>query len=534
MKKLILPFLLLISITTYSQQKAALKKVTVYPRGAVLEHNAKLNLKKGTQTVVLRGLATNIDVGSLLIEVDGYVNVLSHKYLPIYKPTVQKPDAISEVKITHLQKKIARLNKQIKIVQEQIAFEKKSMDIVTANPKTVGETAMNVNALSSYVDLYKDQAYKSQSKIILLNEKQEYYSDSINIYNEKIDKLENDKLAKAEIDSLKNTGCLELQLNAQQDVLSQLKFSYFSNQASWNASYDIMGENIDQALKVRYKANIFQSSGLDWNNIKVSVSTSQPNRSNNQPMLSAWYLDVYKGFTKNNEGLYNSEGATNFIPSFGENNVPFEINMFEQSGINISFDAEMTYTIPSDNNQYIVTLKTLSVPCIYKYYTVPKLDKDVFLLAEIQDFEQYNFLPGEAQVFLEGKFTGKTLLDPFVTADNINLSLGRDNNVLVKRERSKKVEKTKFLDGNKIDQFKYTILVKNNRAKDINIIIKDQFPISNNEKIIITDKDHSSDGNINDTNGVVTWIEKIGSTKSETVSISYTISRPKNMVIPGL
>ena len=534
MKKLILPLFLLFSITTFSQQKALLKKVTVFPRGVILEHSAKLSLKKGMQTIILRGLATNIDVSSIIVEVDGYVNVLSQKFLPVYKPQETKPDAITENKIKAYEVKIKQLNKKIKTVQDQMAFEKKSMDLITANPKTVGETAMNVTALSDYVLLYKDQAYKSQDKIISLNDKQELYSDSIKIYLEKIDKLENDKLAKAEIDSLKNTGCLELQLNAPQDVSSLLNFSYFSNQASWNASYDVMSEGIEQNLKVKYKANIFQNTGLDWKNIKVSVSTSQPNRSNNQPMLSAWYLDVYKGYSKSSEGLYNSVGATNSIPSFGEINTIGEINMLEQTGLNISFDANMNYSIPTDNLQYIVPLKEFTVKCAYKYYTVPKLDASVFLLAEIQNFEQYNFLPGEAQVFFEGKFTGKTLLDPFSTGESINLSLGRDNNIVVKREKSKLSEKTKFFGDTKMDEYKYSIVVKNNRQKEIDIIIKDQFPLTTNEKIVITDKEHSSGGTINEANGVVTWIEKIGKIKSESVSISYKVTRPTSMVIPGL
>lgn len=533
MKKIILPCLFLFCITAIAQQKAPLKKVTVYPRGAVLEHSTKINLKKGTQTIVLSGLSTDIDVSSLLVGIDNYVNVLSQKYMREYNPIAKKPDAITEKKILAYQKQILKLNKDRNVLKHQIDIENKSMEMILSNPKTVGQTAMNVNALSSYVVLYKDQAYKSQSKVISLNEKQEILNDSINKINEKINSLEEDKIAKAEKDSLKNTGYLELQLNAPQDVISQLDFSYYSIKASWNASYDIMGENIDQPLKVKYKANIFQNSGLDWKNIKISVSTSQPNRSNSQPMLSAWYLDVYKGYARSSEGLYNSVGAMNSIPSFGEKNVIDEISI-ANTGLNISFDADANYTIPSDNNQYIVLLKTFDLPCIYKYYTVPKLDASVFLLAEIQNFEQYNFLPGEAQVFLEGKFTGKTLLDPFVTTDNINLSLGRDNNIVVKREKFLLDEKTKFFEGNKIDHYKYNILVKNNSNKEITIIIKDQYPLTTNEKIIITERENSKGGSINEANGVVTWIETIGKTGRKDVSLSYKVTRPKNMVIAGL
>ena len=536
MKNVMLTFFLFFTVFAQAQQKASLKKVTVYPRGAVLEHAARVNLKKGTQTVVLRGIASDIDISSLMIEIDGYVNVLSHKYLREFKTGARKPDVTIEQKTMLMQKQVERMQKEVKSIQQQIAIENKTIDIILTHPKSSGETHMNVNALSGYVALYKDQAYKSQLKVSQLTEKQEILNDSINKLNEKMEALAEDPVYKIiEADSVKNAGYLELQLNAQSDVVSQINFTYFSNNASWKASYDVLGESVDKPLTIKYKANIFQSTGLDWNNVKISVSTSQPNRSNNQPMLSAWYLDVYKGYQLSGEGLYNQIGVTNSIPSFSYNSTPvFEFNMMEQTGINISFDSDMRYSIPSDNQQYIVSLKTIEVPCTYKYYAVPKLDKDVFLLAEIADFEQYNFLPGEAQVFLGGKFTGKTLLDPLVTTDGINISMGRDQNIVVKRERVKLEEKTKFLEGNKIDHFKYNIFVKNNSVKEITIIVKDQYPLTVNKDISVQDKEHTGGGVLNDANGVVTWIETIKPTKSKEMSLTYKVSRPKDMVIAGL
>jgi len=535
MKKIILPFLLLMYLTSTAQQSAPLKKITVYPTGAVLEHKANVNLKKGTQTITLRGLAADIDAASMLIEIDGYVNVLSHKYMRDYKPkSLLKMDAVTEEKIAQLEKNKIKISKEISALQHQISIENKSIEMILNKQNLVAEKEMNVNALSGYVSLYKDEAYKSQAKVIQLTGKQDALNDSIVKINKKITTLRDERTEKVETDSLRTLGNLEIQLYAPQEVSAMLEFSYYAPQARWNPSYDILGETVEKPLRIKYKANIFQNTGIDWNNVKVSVSTAQPNLSNTQPMLSAWYLDVYKGYQRSSEGLYNSNGAMNSIPSFGVSELRTEISMIENTGLNISFDSEMTYSIPSDNKQQIVLLKTLEVNCIYKYYTVPKLDKDVFLLAEIQDFEQYNFLPGEAQVFLEGKNTGKTLLDPFTTTGSINLSMGRDKNVVVKRERYKLEEKVRFVDLNKEENYNYKIIVKNNKAKDITIIIKDQYPLSQNEKIVISEKEHSKGGELNEGNGVVTWIETIGKMQSREVSIGYKVTRPKNMVVPGL
>lgn len=535
MKKLFLPLALLICFSVNAQQKAPLRKVTVYPKGAVLEHRVSLTLKKGIQTVTLRGLATDTDAAGMMFEIDNYVSVLSHKYMRDYKPgSKPRPDATTDEKVAQLEKNKAKLSKEIASLQHQVQIENKSIEMILSKPQTSVEASTNVNALSGYVALYKDQAYKSHAKILQLNEKQETLNDSIAKINKKITELREGDKWKFEYDTLRTMGNLELQLYAPQEVTAQLDFSYYSPNAEWKASYDILAENIEKPLKVKYKANIRQATGIDWSNVKISVSTSQPNRSNNQPMLSAWYLDVYKDYQVSSEGIYNSVGSMNSIPSFGVSTERTEINILEQNGINISFDADMSYSIPCDNNIQIVMLKTLDVDCIYKYYTVPKLDKSVFLLAEINDFEQYYFLPGEAQVFFGGTNTGKTLLDPFTTFGSINLSLGRDENVVVKREKFKVDEKKNVLEGSRTDEYKYKIIIKNNKAKDVFIIIKDQYPLTTNDKIKISDQVHSDGGTLNPGNGVVTWVETIGKMQSKEVTISYKVTRPKNMVIPGL
>ena len=191
----------------------------------------------------------------------------------------------------------------------------------------------------------------------------------------------------------------------------------------------------------------------------------------------------------------------------------------------------MLYSVPTDGKLHSVLIQTLNVPCTYKHYTVPKLDKDVFLLAELEDFEAFNFLPGEAQVFLEGKFTGKTLIDPFVTTESMNISLGRDKAVVVKREGVKDQQSKNFLGTTRTDNYEYKITLKNNRNKAIDLIVKDQYPLSNNAQITVERKGHSKDGSVNEDNGVVTWIEALKAKSSKELKISYSITRPKDWQI---
>ncbi len=71
----------------------------------------------------------------------------------------------------------------------------------------------------------------------------------------------------------------------------------------------------------------------------------------------------------------------------------------------------MAYSVKSDSKNHVVELTTYDVPAFYEYYCVPKVDKDAFLLGYITNWEQYNLLEGEANIFFEDTYIGKSILD---------------------------------------------------------------------------------------------------------------------------
>jgi hypothetical protein len=89
--------------------------------------------------------------------------------------------------------------------------------------------------------------------------------------------------------------------------------------------------------------------------------------------------------------------------------------------------------VPADGKQYLVEIDQVTTEAKYQYYAAPKLSTDVFLTARITDWTKYNFLSGEANLFFEGTFIGKSKLDTRAANDTLSLSLGVDKNIVVKR-----------------------------------------------------------------------------------------------------
>ncbi|MFT3678775.1 MAG: mucoidy inhibitor MuiA family protein [Ferruginibacter sp.] len=198
--------------------------------------------------------------------------------------------------------------------------------------------------------------------------------------------------------------------------------------------------------------------------------------------------------------------------------------------LDVTFDIDLPYDVPTNGKAQTAVLKEYEVPAKFKFYAVPKLDKEVFLLAEVADWEKLNLLPGEANIIFEGTYIGKSFIDPSSTQDTLNLTMGRDKRVVVKREKLMDFSSVKFLGTNKKQVFTYELTVKNNKKDSIDILLKDQYPISQDKEVEVELLEES--GAMNNTEvGVLTWKLKLAPGEVKKLRISYSVKYPKDKML---
>jgi TonB-dependent SusC/RagA subfamily outer membrane receptor len=198
--------------------------------------------------------------------------------------------------------------------------------------------------------------------------------------------------------------------------------------------------------------------------------------------------------------------------------------------LNISFDIDLPYDVPTNGKEQAATLKEYSIEALYKYYSVPKLDKDAYLLAEVADWERLNLLPGEANIIFEGTYVGKSFIDPNSTADTLNLTLGRDKRVVLKREKMADYSSVRFLGNNKLQKITYELTVKNNKKDTVKLMLKDQYPLSTSKEIEV---ELADDGNasVNKDLGALTWKLELQPGENRKIRFAYTVKYPKDKVL---
>jgi uncharacterized protein (TIGR02231 family) len=191
------------------------------------------------------------------------------------------------------------------------------------------------------------------------------------------------------------------------------------------------------------------------------------------------------------------------------------------------FDIDVPYDVPGNGKEQGVVLKEYQLPCTYQYFAAPRLDKGVYLLGHALDWEKLNLLPGDADLIVEGTLIGKSRLDPNSTKDTLNLTLGQDKRIVVRRDKIAEFSSVKFLGSTKKEIFTYEITVRNNKQEKVQLLVKDQYPISSN-KDIEEELLESSGAVVDKETGILTWKLDLAPGEIHKYRISYSIRYPKD------
>ena len=169
----------------------------------------------------------------------------------------------------------------------------------------------------------------------------------------------------------------------------------------------------------------------------------------------------------------------------------------------------------------------------YQYSVVPKLDMDAFLIAKATGWEEYNLLPGEANIFFEGTFVGKTFIDPNSVKDTLSISLGRDKRIVVKREKVKDFTSRKAFGANIRETYAYEVSVRNAKQEAIKIVVEDQVPLTQNNQIEVMVSD-TGGATYNKDTGKLSWTWMLQSNETKKTVFKFEVKYPKDKPISGL
>ncbi len=192
----------------------------------------------------------------------------------------------------------------------------------------------------------------------------------------------------------------------------------------------------------------------------------------------------------------------------------------------VSFAVDISYTIPSNGENYTVEMQDLSIPATYEYFTAPKVNEAAFLTALITDWEPYNLMAGEASIFFADTFVGRSVLDADQPDDTLTVSLGQDRGISVSRTRVADYSEKSFFGTTRSEQVGYEITLRSNKAQPVSIVVKDQVPVSTNEQIRV-EVEETSKANYNEDTGLLRWSLELPAAETKKLRLGYEVKHPK-------
>ena len=537
MKRAFLLFLLL-SGMAYAQKPvfttAKVKAATVYFNVAEITQAATVTLPAGTSEIVVKNVADYLNENTVQIGAPASLTVLSVQFTRDY---------ISEFEPDETSPLIKKVRDSITLVQKELQrttilknSELKTLELLDKNSVVAGQnTGLSVAELIKLADYSKAKYTETMTAYNAFTEKEQKLNAIISRLNSRLET--NTKQA-----GKTSGGKLVLQVMNDQAGSIPLDITYLTPNASWSPFYDLRAENTSGPISMLYKAQVVQSTGVDWKKVKLTLSSGNPNQNNQAPLLSAWFLrfGTDKFFYRNKAEFVNTiQGQVPGLQiekgkeSSGAASTVSNYTTINENQLSVSFDIDIPYDILSNGKQHSVGLKDIKLPATYRHYAVPNAEKEAFLLAEISDYSKYNLLKGEANIIFEGMYIGKTYIDPNQTSDTLNLSMGRDKKIAIKREKVVEKSGTKFLSSYKEQTFTYETTIRNNKKEAVQLTLKDQYPISTDKEIEV-ELLQSDKAKANAETGVLTWELKLAPGETKKVRISYKVKYPKNKNIDNL
>lgn len=546
----ILPIVLLFVATCLNAENhvtPVITEVTVYRNGAKLSSEASVKVPAGKSEIVFDNLSPYFNANSLQVRIKGSATLNAAVFTQVTPgPGPESPrvpvirDSLETLgdEFTRIGNEREVLNNEINLINQK----QSQIGVSTANPSGI---TLTTNELKELTEFFHKRLIEIKERLLQLTIQERNLRE---LYQ---------KLQLALVQLQPNvgntTGQITMKIEAESAQTLEITCTYLVTAASWTPLYDLRSDGIGKPLQLVYKANVRNYSGFDWKSVKLHLSTANPLANNDRPIMTPIFVDFRPVYTylddeAKKDQVYQLSQAPN-MAQLGraetaaqqpEGKVLNEVVISDllqdkvpDTGEDLiaNFDLPKNQDILANNEDNIVTIDEKEVPADYEYHAVPKLDPSVFLLAKVTDYGKYNLLPGVANIFYQDTYIGQTAVNPFTVSDTLLLSLGRDEQITIKRMQPKDfTEKRKVFSNSIKETNSYEIVVKNNKTVPVQIEILDQIPVSKQKDITVELEDKGG-ADYNEDYGKLKWKLSVPAGQNKSVRFTYSVKYPKDKAV---
>jgi uncharacterized protein (TIGR02231 family) len=530
-----------------------ISSVTVYPGSAHVTRQVAMDLKAGEQSIVLKDIIPDLDENSLAVAGKGAAKVkifgayIKKEFLT-QEPNQRVQDLIAKIESLDDQLVVAQGNERVLNQEKEFlnslnlfAGQQIPKDLVTKMPTTdeLGGVLKFLGGSSADIEGKKEEL---RLKIRALNKEKD-------ALNRQLAEMRNTN------QQMQRSIVIDLEcLTAGNFVLD---VSYLVNGANWRPVYDARARYEQGEVDLSSYGMVTQTTGEDWADVKLTLSTAKPSLGGRMPYVGPWILQPYQPAPQARAGGMMLARKAAMAPAMqyeafemkdeaqaiggAEAEAVIDYAQVEATGIAVEYKIARPAQVKSDGSEYRFPVATQTLQANFEYSTFPRDKLFAYLGSRVVNSPDLQLLAGQVNLFLDGNYVGKSSIDNIGPGEEFDLYLGVDESVKVERKQVSRKMDDVMMAGipspNRTTTFQYKLTVENYKSKKIKVILFESMPVSENERIKVKVFGVSMPPfkqDWKDRKGVWRWEFDLDPKAKKEISYNFSVEHPRDMSIPGI
>ena len=486
-------------------------KVTVFQQGAEITRTLKVNVHSGKNKIIFTNLPAEIVLSSLTTQINGDAQLMS-----VTSRNSDSPEAEMSAAITKLQEELADCEENLAQLLATKDILEDECEFLKANRQVGSDQGLKLDDLQQMEAYYRQRLQEISSERLSLQKKQkeletqrEYLLSQLGRYTQT-----------AQASAIEVT----VEVSAEKETEIDVLLSYFLHAAGWTPLYELRVKDNEHPALLISKAEVYQNTGEDWQEVSMILSSSRPSLQGAPPELQPWYLDIEQPTAR------ISACQLDCCEEILDEEYSFRNYEARQNGNSLEFVLPTAVSLPALGDGERLELARYELNATYQHFCIPKIDTDVFLLAKIAGWEALDLLEGPATIYVGNTYVGEMMIDPRRADEVLNVSLGKDRGVIVSRIKGKDFTSSTLMGANHKVKRAWQIKIKNTRQTRIKITILDQLPVAVS-KAITVEAVELSGAEYNQETGELCWECQIEPREAVELAVKYTVTYPKKELI---
>lgn len=538
--------------------EASIASVTVYSDRAQIVRRARVQLEAGARDLTIADLPAELDLNSLRAKGSGEVavKILGVESREVFL-TEENHQAARDVQqeLDVAEAEGAAIASEDEVLQHRLAtIEEMASSAAKRYAQSLADGRSTLASVGELLDYLQAQSMEvHQARAALETRKRENAAQQVALQN-RLQQLRSARTKKAQSVSVlvesSGAGAWDLEL------------SYVVPGASWKPLYDARvslllpstpEDELTGKLSLSYLASITQRTGEDWNDVAVSLSTARPNLGSLPPKLTPIYVDVQQQYASGGaisraraqagagedsdvvEMLSALAPAMSMPSQAAPTPIQAQIETAEvqSEGATVVFQLPRRLSVPSDGQPHRAPISNPEFSCKLDYVAIPRRSEWAYLRATVQNESALSLLRGEASIFRDEMFIGKTALKNVAPGEEWQMFLGPDEQVKARHELTRRDVEKNLMGNVRYQTFGYKIEIENLKAHRVQLELLDQIPVSRHEQIKVKLKNAQPQPQA-DEMGILKWELALASQAKRELIYESVVESPRDVNLVGL